>query len=54
VKWVEWLKWERGEIDWFNQQHADFEEMTGIIEATEEEKKRLGVGEWKDKGGLGW
>lgn len=54
VQWVEDLKWKRGEIMWLNQQHADCPEMTGIIELTNQEMERLGVGDWKEKGKLGW
>jgi len=54
VQWVEDLKWKRGEIMWLNEQHADCPEMTDIIEMTRKEMELLGVGEWKDKGGLGW
>ena len=44
---VEEWKWKRGEIPWLNEQHADCPEMTGIIEMTTEEMKRLGVADWK-------
>jgi len=54
VAWVEKLKWERGEIQWLNEQHADCPEMTGVIEMTKKEMERLGVGDWKEKGKLGW
>jgi hypothetical protein len=53
-EWVEKLKWERGEIPWLNEQHADCEEMTDIIEMTKREMERLGVDDWKEKGKLGW
>jgi len=54
VAWVEKLKWERGEILWLNEQHADCPEMTGVIEMTKKEMERLGVGDWKERGKLGW
>lgn len=54
VQWVEDLKWKRGEIPWLNEQHSDCPEMTGIIELTNQEMERLGVGDWKEKGKLGW
>jgi len=54
VEWVENLKWKRGEIMWLNEQHADCEEMTDIIEMTKKEMELLGVADWKEKGELGW
>lgn len=54
VQWVEDLKWKRGEIPWLNEQHSDCPEMIGVIELTNQEMKRLGVGDWKEKGKLGW
>lgn len=57
VEWVNWLKWQRCEVGelrgYINKQFADFDEMTDIIAATEEEHRRLGVADWKE-GGPEW
>jgi glycosyltransferase involved in cell wall biosynthesis len=52
IEYIMGFKWP--ELNWFNAQFTDFDEMTDIIAATEEEKKRLGVADWKEKGELGW
>jgi glycosyltransferase involved in cell wall biosynthesis len=54
VEMVESWKWERGEIPWLNEQHADCPEMTDIIEMTKREMESLGVADWKEKGKMGW
>lgn len=57
VEWVNWLKWQRcgeGELrGYINKEFADFDEMTDIVAATEEEYRRLGVADWKE-GGPEW